>query len=112
MLHYSEQRAQVPYRYWKDFQGQVRTPGGWEERTYRMFARDLEADAHIELYPVQALLERRGQWRSTPLNYGKISLCRLTDFVAAVDEFLTEDPWSFVVNREEASRVIANKNVD
>ena len=109
MLHYSEQRARVPYRYWKEFQGQVRTPAGWQNRAYLMFARDLEAGARIELYPVQALLEQRGQWLSTPLNYGQLSLCRLADFVSAVDEFLTEDPWSLVVNREEASRVIENK---
>jgi aminoglycoside 3-N-acetyltransferase len=109
MLHYSEQHVGVPYRYWKEFQGQVRTPGGWEKRTYRMFARDLEADAHIELYPVQALLEQRGQWLTTTLNYGKLSLCRLADFVAAVDEFLSADPWSLVVNREEAIKVIENK---
>lgn len=101
MLHYCEQRANVPYRYWKDFSGLVKTPHGWERRTYRMFVRDLDLDPHIELYPVQTLLESRHQWRSTPLNYGRISLCRLTDFVAAVDEFLAQDPWSLVVNRPQ-----------
>lgn len=99
MLHYSEQRARVPYRYWKDFSGQVKTPQGWEARTYRMFVRDLDIDAHIELYPVQARLEQRGLWRSTPLNYGQVASCRLVDFVAALDEFLAQDPWSLVTNR-------------
>jgi aminoglycoside N3'-acetyltransferase len=109
MLHYSEQRARVPYRYWKEFQGQVRTLEGWQDRTYRMFVRHLEAGARIELYPVQALLERRGQWLSAPLNYGQLSLCRLADFVAAVDQFLIEDPWSLVVNKGEALRGIEKK---
>ncbi len=99
MLHYSEQRAHVPYRYWKEFRGPVKTPSGWQERSYRMFVRDMEVDARIELYPVQAVLQQRGLWASARLNYGEISLCRLADFVAVVDEFLARDPWSLVVNR-------------
>ena len=102
MLHYSEQRANVPYRFWKDFTGQVRTGQGWETRTYRMFVRDLEMDARLDLHPVQELLQSRQQWSSLPLNYGRLCLCRLSDFVAAVDEFLETDPWSLVTNREEA----------
>jgi aminoglycoside 3-N-acetyltransferase len=102
MLHYSEQRANVPYRYWKDFTGQVNTSQGWQTRSYRMFVRDMDIDPNIELYPVQALLEERRQWSSTSLNYGKVSLCRLSDFVTAVDEFLQRDPWSLVINRPPA----------
>jgi aminoglycoside N3'-acetyltransferase len=101
MLHYSEQRAHVPYRYWKDFTGQVHTPAGWEARTYRMFVRDLKIDPHIELFPVQELMQTRGYWSSVPLNYGLLSLCRLDDFVKTLDEFLAEDPWSLVSNRPD-----------
>jgi len=98
MLHYSEERAAVPYRYWKDFSGEVRTSDGWRTQTYRMYVRDLEIDPQIELFPVQKLLEAAGQWRSLPINYGQVSLCRLTDFVSAVDYFLAKDPWSLVTN--------------
>ena len=99
MLHYSEQRANVPYRYWKDFTEQIHTPAGWQTRTYRMFVRDLELDPHIRLYPVQDVLQARGQWHSVPLNYGKIALCQLTNFVTTLDELLADDPWSLVINR-------------
>jgi aminoglycoside N3'-acetyltransferase len=109
MLHYSEQRARVPYRYWKEFTGPVKTAQGWQTRTYRMFARDLEADPQIELYPVQDLLRSRGQWLSVSLNYGQISSCRLVDFIAAVDEFLMKDPWSLVINHVEAMKVVEKK---
>jgi aminoglycoside 3-N-acetyltransferase len=100
-LHYSEQRAQVPYRYWKDFSGQVNTSEGWQSRTYRMYARDMTSDPQIDLHPVQALLESRGQWQALPLNYGRISLCEMRLFVEAVDEFLQKDPWSLVINRPD-----------
>ena len=41
----------VPYRFWKDFQGQVYTGTSWETRTYRMFARDLQVDPRLDLAP-------------------------------------------------------------
>ncbi len=101
LLHYSEQRYQVPYRYWKTFSGPVRTTYGWETRTYRMYVRDLEANPVLSLAPAQALLEQRGQWRSLPLNYGQVSLCRAVDFTAAVDDLLSADPWCLVTNRAQ-----------
>jgi aminoglycoside 3-N-acetyltransferase len=101
MIHYSEQRAGVPYRFWKDFQGQVNTGTGWETRTYRMFARDLQADPRLDLRPLQAELQARGEWAAIPLNYGLISACRLADFVAAADRLLAADPWAFVSNQKE-----------
>ncbi len=103
IVHYSEQRARVPYRYWKDFSGQVRVPpeeagaeGTWETRTYRMYARDLELDPQLDLSPIQRLLESRSQWESAALNYGWLSACRLVDFVRAADEVLAADPWGLV----------------
>jgi len=96
MVHYSEQRASVPYRYWKDFTGQVKTASGWQTRTYRMFVRDLELDPQLNLHPIQGLMEQRSQWRSVPINYGQIASCRLVDFVAAADELLAANPWALV----------------
>lgn len=101
IFHYSEQRNQVPYRYWKDFAGQVRTPDGWQKRTYRMFVRLQDPEPILTADPVQDLLQARGQWQSRPLNYGSLAACRLVDFVAAVDHFLSNDPWSLVTNRDE-----------
>jgi aminoglycoside N3'-acetyltransferase len=98
MFHYSEQRLGVPYRYWKEFSGQVRTAEGFQTRTYRMFGRDLDLDPQLTLDPLVAYMQGRGEWRSMALNYGQITVCRLHDFVAAADKFLSEDPWSLVTN--------------
>ncbi len=98
IVHYSEQRAAVPYRYWKDFSGQVYTPQGWQMRTYRMFVRDLQLDPQLSLHAVQAHLEQAGRWASAPLGYGRVSVCRLRDFVAATDVLLAADPWALVTN--------------
>lgn len=101
LLHWVEQRLQVPYRYWKEFRGQVCTGDQWEEKTYRMFVRDLALDPRIDLHPVQHRMEQREQWLSRPLNYGFLSLCRMGDFVKTVEEFLRQDPWSLVTNPPE-----------
>lgn len=112
MVHYCEQRARVPYRYWKQFTGLVRIypPDAesegewWTTRTYRMFVRDLDIDPQLNLSPVQHLLEERGQWASQSLNYGRVSTCRLVDFVKATDELLAADPWALVDNPPDVIR--------
>ncbi len=99
MFHYCEQRAAVPYRYWKEFSGMVRTLSGWENRSYRMFVRNLDIKPELTLDPVVEMMQQHGEWRSIPLNYGQLSLCRLSDFVRAANYFLQQDPWSLVTNR-------------
>ncbi|QYK51113.1 MAG: AAC(3) family N-acetyltransferase [Anaerolineales bacterium] len=104
MVHYSEQRAAVPYRYWKDFAGQVKVGSQWQPRSYRMFVRDMDTDPQLRLAPIQAALQASANWRSLPLNHGQLALCRLQDFVTATDALLSLDPWALVGNRPEASR--------
>lgn len=104
MFHYSERRANVPYRYWKDFTGEVLTPDGWQTRTYRMFVRDLDLNPSLTLKPVVEYMKSRDEWHSVPLNYGHITGCSLEDFVAAADYFLARDPWSLVTNRRKISQ--------
>jgi len=107
IVHYSEQRTNVPYRYWKSFRGEVithRSDGKSipQQQTYRMFVRDLELDAHLDLHPIQYALQKKSQWSTTSLNYGAVSLCRLQDFVRATDEMLAADLWVLVGNRAAA----------
>jgi aminoglycoside 3-N-acetyltransferase len=106
MVHYCEQRAGVPYRYWKEFTGpvQVYSEGGRyhsETRTYRMYVRDLEVESKLDLSPVQKLLEERGQWAAQRLNYGWVSCCNLVDFVQAGDTLLVVDPWALVAGKKD-----------
>lgn len=99
ITHYSEQRAQVPYRHWKEFSGQVISKGKSKTRSYRMFVRDMDLDPRLTGKPIQALLEQRGQWSQVALNYGHVSVCNIIDFVAVMDKILKEDPWALVTNR-------------
>jgi aminoglycoside N3'-acetyltransferase len=101
IVHYSEQKQRVPYRYWKDFRGTVIDSGQTREAVYRMYARDLELDPRMDFLPVQKRLEAEGRWAARKLNYGTVAACALTDVVAAADALLQEDPWALVGNREE-----------
>lgn len=101
LIHYVEQRVGVPYRYWKDFTGRILSGDTWQEITCRMYVRDMEIDARMEIYPIQELMESRGQWRAEELNYGQVSLFSMADFVSSAEHFLTQDPWFFVTNRPE-----------
>jgi aminoglycoside N3'-acetyltransferase len=96
IVHWSEQLYNVPYRYWKEFDGPVQTAAGQKARRYRMFVRDLQLDPRLDLRPIQNLLQARGQWACVALNYGKICLCSLRDFTAAADALLAADPWALV----------------
>ena len=101
IVHYSEQRAEVPYRYWKDFSGRVKQGDEWQLRTYRMFVRDLELNPELRLAPIQRALEAADQWHAYPVNFGEVACCRLMDFVAATDALLAVEPWALVANRPE-----------
>ncbi len=100
IVHYCEQRAGVPYRYWKDFKGRVWAHDHWKKASYRMFVRDLELDPLLDLSPIQKQLEGAGQWATTDVNFGKVALCTLKDFVGACDALLAKDAWALVANRE------------
>jgi len=104
MVHYAEQKRQVPYRYWKDFPGTVIDDGIARAAVYRMYSRDLELDPRTDFEPVQRRLETEGLWAQTRLNYGTVAACSLRDVVAAADALLGEDPWSLIGNRAEAQQ--------
>jgi len=110
LVHYTEQRAGVPYRYWKQFSGRVRQGQSWQERTYRMYVRDLELNPTLDLHPVQRRLEQQGRWLSAGLNYGRVSCCLAADFVAAADSLLADDPWVLVANRDSAQDLFLQKS--
>ncbi len=101
VVHYAEQRVGVPYRYWKDFSGRIWREGSWQQATYCMYVRDMDIDARLEIYQIDDGLNARKDLFSFPLNYGRISVCRLDDFVSVAMEMLRENPWCFVTNLPE-----------
>lgn len=98
MVHYCEQRLPVPYRYWKDFTGSWRDGAVEEQRTYRMFARDLQINPQLALTPIEFALKETKGWREAALGYGKVCACTLADFVKQTNRLLHADAWALVGN--------------
>lgn len=113
LIHYIEQRVDIPYRYWKSFTGTIVTPVGNVERTYQMYVRDMDLDPKLTLHPVRDDLKAHNQYFSLQLNYGEIALIWMSDFVPAVERFLAADPYSLMLNRPDSfgsSKGISNQD--
>jgi aminoglycoside N3'-acetyltransferase len=104
IVHYAEQRRQVPYRYWKDFSGTVIEGGTEKPKACRMYARSLELDPRTNFEPVQRRLEADSLWAQTRVNYGTVAACSLRDVVAAAESILAEDPWGLLANGDEVKQ--------
>jgi len=104
IVHYCEQRAGVPYRWWMDFPGEVKVGSRWRPSLYRVYVRRRDVDARLEFGRVGRWLEERRWLESCALNYGRVSTCRMQHYADVVDEKLAADPWALVENRDEATR--------
>ncbi|MCJ7695132.1 MAG: AAC(3) family N-acetyltransferase [Anaerolineaceae bacterium] len=102
MIHYSEQKAAVPYRFWKSFTGLA----DGKTVTSRMFVRNLDIDPKLSLIPIQKELQDRGLWQEEKVNYGSVISFRLKDFVRIANEMLTDDPFCLLSNRDEIIQLL------
>lgn len=100
LIHWAEERAQVPYRFWKEFEGPYRDKGHEERRVYRLFARDLELDPAIHLAPIKERMILRDELQSAPLGRGVIQRCQARHFARAALELLSEDPFALVLSSQ------------
>ena len=98
IVHYVEQRSPVPYRYWKSFAGIIVDGSYSREAEYTMFVRDEKIQPELRLAPIEHDLRRMEAWHERPLNYGRIAVCSLHDFVTAAARLLRLDPWALIIN--------------
>jgi aminoglycoside 3-N-acetyltransferase len=94
LIHYSEERVTVPYRFWKEFRGTYIDGGTASQRAYRMYARDLQLNPVMKLYGIGELMGSR--LHSVTLGSGKISCCSFADYIETTTAVLRRDPWAFV----------------
>jgi len=97
-FHRCEEYNQVPYRYYKDFNGQGDLGDGRGNRDIRarMFVRDLDLDPVNEWSPLIAGIGRSASMRRVPLWSGWVESVRCADIVSYGNQLLKDDPWTFV----------------
>ncbi len=96
ILHYAEERAAVPYRYWKNFDGPYVRDGKPSHEQYRMFVRDLELDPQNDVAPLEMELRAAGRLRREGVGSGWVEACRCRDYMSAAIDGLRRDPYWLV----------------
>lgn len=100
-LHRYEERASVPYRYFKQFAGQADLGDGVGERdvSVRMYVRNLALDATNDFAPAVERLRSDGLIKTASLWRGRIESVCIADLARTCTEILRTDPLGFVANR-------------
>lgn len=109
IIHVCEERANVPYRYWKDFTGPAAFGGESATVTYPMFVRNLDADADIDEDRVRVRMIENGAWAETPVNAGVVATCDLKAYVDTALAMLDEDPYALVIDAARVKAAIAEQ---
>lgn len=111
LIHYVEEKLKVPYRFWKNFTGRYidADAGVDEQRTYKMYVRNLKLNPILELQPVEDRLNNQNQCNIANIGMGEIKLIKATDFVDTAQDLLENDPYSLLKNRIEIRK---NGNTD
>ena len=97
-LHYVEETAGVPYRFVKDFPGQVLKSGQMASFTAQIYSRrlDLKPEPVSNLRPFQADLLANRKARLTELGRGEILVVSAENFFQRACEKIKEDPFYFL----------------
>ncbi len=108
-FHRYEEKAGVPYRYFKDFAGRADFGDGHGPREVRsrMFVRDLAIDPANDFTPAESLLRSRAGIRSVPLWRGRVESLAVTDLAKVCSEMLVADPLAFVKDRAQVAHGLA-----
>ncbi|HVE15689.1 MAG TPA: HAD-IIIC family phosphatase [Chthoniobacterales bacterium] len=109
-FHRYEEKAAVPYRHFKDFQGRADYGGGEHEVVARMYVRDLDLDPANDFTPAEAWLRSKGLIRSIPAWRGRIEAVNVSDLAEVCTRMLADDPMAFVARGADLAHRIAARS--
>jgi aminoglycoside 3-N-acetyltransferase len=99
-VHWLEEMVQVPYRYWKRFEGQILCDGRAQQRSFFMYARSERPKITLDASPLGEAFAETGAVRTAT-----VGLCRLQAFaLPAFAEFarprLADNPLLLVASED------------
>jgi FkbH-like protein len=108
-FHRYEEKAAVPYRYFKEFTGCADLGDGRGERevSASMYVRNLTADPINDFSPAVTLLRSQGSIRTATLSRATVESVRTADLARVCAESLGSDPMAFVANRADVAYKLA-----
>lgn len=101
MVHWIEEKYEVPYRYWKTFTGPYVDDATHTEKSYKMFVRSLETNPVLKLHPIERELAKANKIKEAKIGAGSIKVFSMGDFVSVTEKLISENPYSLVSNHPE-----------
>lgn len=108
-FHRYEELAEVPYRYFKNFEGNADLGDGMTPVAAPMFVRDLELDAQNDFGPAVAALRSEGAIRSAPLWRAEVETVDAADLARVCTGQLEVDPFAHLSNAAAVSFGLAQR---
>jgi len=93
-VHVAEERAKVPYRFWKKFTGDIIDGELRDTVTINFYARrfDIEPEPRVDIEKINRYLRENNIITSTNLGSGKVSICDSNLMVNDLIDKFTVDP--------------------
>lgn len=93
-VHIAEERAKVPYRFWKTFTGDVIDGEARDTVTINFYARrfDLEPEPRVDIEKINQYLREKKIITSTNLGAGSVSICSSNQMVNELIDKFTAEP--------------------
>ena len=92
LVHYAEERCEVPYRSWKTFDIPCVTDDGIVVKPYGMFVRSLAEDPQLHLEPIRNVLEEQSALAHAAVGSAEVKACASRAFVTAAMSLLRQNP--------------------
>ncbi|ASU40586.1 hypothetical protein hmeg3_21325 [Herbaspirillum sp. meg3] len=96
-VHYLEQKANVNYRYFKNFSGMVQNGEDMRAQQVSYFVRDVERQTALDLSRLREVMLNKEDLLVVPVGRVALSMTRCSQFMAATMELLLENPSALIV---------------
>ncbi len=104
VAHLLEERLQVPYRYWKIFNGTYINHGVEQNKSYKMYVRDLTLNSDITLAHFKPIVDQEKLIQKVHLGSGEIQLYKLQPFMNLLQQKLQQNPYFLIRNHKDCSK--------
>jgi len=98
MIHLVEEKFEVPYRYWKTFEGTYIDKNISSKKSYKMYVRSMETNPLLKLYSIERELIRKNKLLETQIGSGLTKIFAINDFISIAEDFIIRNPYYFVSN--------------
>ncbi len=91
-VHLAEEQFNVPYRYWKEFEGDyIDEDKNIKKKKYGMFVRNLDINPSPNLTKIEPILQKNGKIFIEKFSYGYIKTFKAVDFIKILNDELDKN---------------------